>query len=236
VGHGTRAGSNPVRRAAAAASLALSVAATLVGLGVGVAPATAAPAAADTPARPAAATQTVAVDPLTTTGTLRPAYRVSHRHDETSCISGSTQTGDDYRCSTPRSRQTVYDPCWLTADGTDVDCLDAPWQHEVTRLTVTGGFDDSAPMRPTKRPWGLEVRVEGTTRCLVDVGSVSGVDGHPITYGCNHRVTLTGGIDRSRAVWRIRAYRAVRGAERPLGTVRVAKAYSGAPSLRASSG
>jgi hypothetical protein len=144
--------------------------------------------------------------PVGSDGELRAGVTVGHHYGEATCQSGSAVTGTAYRCFTPRSPQSLYDPCWAS-DRTDVVyCQSAPWQRTVTRLRVTGGFDNSAGFPHVARPWALQL--ESGPRCLPDVAAVRSVNGHRISYYCTNRTVLVGGIRRA-ASWHAHTYRSV---------------------------
>jgi hypothetical protein len=193
-----------------------------------------------TPHRAAATTSAATVvrqeSPVDSQGALRSGMKVAHHYGDATCQTGSTMTGTAYRCSTPQSRQSLYDPCWVS-DHTDVVyCQAAPWQHDVVRLAVTGGFDDSAGFSHVARPWG--VRLRSGRRCLPDVASVRSVGGHAISYTCPKRTVIVNRLDTSHATWRAHVYRSVgrRGHRRwkSFGRQPITTAWRGVKSLTAS--
>lgn len=182
----------------------------------------------------AASGATVVVDesPVDAQGQLQPGFHVDHRYGAASCNSGSELTGTAYRCFTSQSRQSIYDPCWVTANDTVVVCQDRPWEHSLVQLRVTHGYDDSAGFSHVSQPWGIQL-ARGP-RCLHIVGATETLYGHPITYNCTKRTALTNRPDRTHSQWRIRAYRLVgHGSHRhwrSLGRQPIATAWRGAPS------
>jgi hypothetical protein len=188
------------------------------------------PGAGAAPNPPTAVTQ---VSPVTDSGALKPGYDVEHRYGGARCQSGSDTTGSAYRCFTPRSSAGVYDPCWVTASNDEVVCLTRPWLRRVVQLIVTGGYDDTDPMRPSAAPWGVQL-TDGN-RCLFQPGSVHAVNGRPVRYYCHHHVVLAGQFDRTHRQWQIRSYRnttpkAADATYRWAGLAHVTTASFGAPS------
>lgn len=187
--------------------------------------------------RAAASTGVVAVSPVGDNGALRPGLHVTRQIGGATCQAGSMLTGTAYRCFTPRSRQSIFDPCWATSDADYVICQAKPWTHKVVRLHVTGGYEDSDGFHHVGKPWG--VGLASGYPCLRDVAATTAIDGHPVTYSCRHRIVLTGTIDRGDSTWRARAYRYVGPRThrhwRPLGRQRITTAWKGAPSRIANS-
>jgi hypothetical protein len=190
------------------------------------------PAGTATPTSP---TSVRAISPLDSQGRLAPAYRIRHRYGNANCESGSPTVGKAYQCFTPQAPQGIFDSCWVQATPGLVVCLIKPWMHDAVQLHVTRGFDNTPGFLHVHTPWGL--RIATNARCLVDLGSVHSADGHPITYRCNHKIVLTGTIDRKSKAWRIQAYRRIAHKGKPLrfeslGREPIAVAWSGKPSHR----
>jgi len=190
---------------------------------------------ADAAAAQAQPTAVIHVTPVTDSGALKSGYTVAHRYGGARCQSGSAMTGSAYRCFTPRSSASVYDPCWVTQTDDVVVCVTRPWSRRVVQLAVSGGYDDTDPMRPATAPWGVQL-TDGN-RCLFQPGSVHSINGRPLRYYCHHHVVLAGQFDRSRPQWRVRSYRnvtpnAADATYRWQGYARVATASVGAPSRR----
>jgi hypothetical protein len=107
----------------------------------------------------------------------------------------------------------IEDPCWRDSKSQRpaVVCLNAPWDHDVLRLSL------KANPRPSEAtvnalahgPWGIELMTG--ERCIAAQGahdSVSGKGGGSvIDYFCAGKLSLVRGIDRHRALWTIRAAR-----------------------------
>jgi hypothetical protein len=143
--------------------------------------------------------------PLDTAGNLATGYTITKHYTAANCVSGSPTTGVTYECVTPQSAQGVYEGCWVTAQTSYVVCLTKPWSHDVTRLHVTRGYDNTDGFTHHARPWG--VRLVSGQRCLLDLDATSTTNGHANTYFCNQRTVLVESVDRTHPVWRARAYR-----------------------------
>jgi hypothetical protein len=178
----------------------------------------------------AAATHIVRVRPVDAGGHLRSGYTVTHRRAHAHCVLGSEATGTAYRCF---SGNEVLDPCWVQAGSSHshVVCLELPWSHDVIRLHVTKGYDNSAMTTPGREPWGM--RLTTGTRCVGVQGATSLVHGHAITSACPHSKTvLLGEPSRAKPLWSIRTARAgAHGHFTRTGRKNVAAAYFGRPSL-----
>jgi hypothetical protein len=187
----------------------------------------AAPAAT---ARHAAATHVVRVRPVDKTGPLRLGYTIVSRRGHAHCVLGSEATGTAYRCFAGNS---ILDPCWVQAGSarSHVICLGVPWSHNVARVHVTKGYDNSAMTTPASEPWGI--RLANGTRCALIQGASGEFKGRRISYFCSHSKTvLTGNPNRSRPVWRIHTARSTKhGHFVRTGRKRIAKAFFGRPSL-----
>jgi hypothetical protein len=181
-------------------------------------------------AHAAAATQVVRVRPVDAHGHLRDGYRITHRHGRAHCVLGSEATGSAYRCF---AGNEILDPCWVQAgaDHSHVICLGLPWTHQVSRVHVTRGYDNSVPASPAHQPWG--VRLSRGTRCARVQGATGRVHGRQITYFCPHsKLMLLGDPNRSHSRWTIRTARSTRhGLDKPNGRMTIAKAFFGRPSL-----
>jgi len=171
------------------------------------------------------------VSPVDANGVLKPGYAIKHHYTGARCQSGSTMTGNAYRCFTSRAPQGVLDPCWVTDTSEEVICLAVPWRkHDAIEVDVTDGYDDADGFHHQPRPWGL--RVDIPRRCLLHPVAVESARGHPIHYYCNKHTALAGPLDRSGPRWRIRAYRnttphAVQPTYKRIGWVQVLTAWRG---------
>lgn len=171
------------------------------------------------------------ISPVDADGVLKPRYEVAHHYGAARCQSRSAMTGTAYRCFTSRSPQGVYDPCWVTTSSAAVICLDVPWRrHEVTRLKVTSGYDDTDGFVHRRWPWGLRVDIH--RRCLLHPSAVEYANGRPIHYYCNKHTALAGRLGRSGTTWRMRAYRnttphGIQATYRAIGWVHVVTAWYG---------
>jgi hypothetical protein len=186
-------------------------------------------ARADTPVAGAATPTTVRqLTPLDSSGAVSAAFTVTAHFTGATCISGSPTTGSTYECTTPASSWGVYEACWVTAQTGYVVCLTAPWARTLTRLQVTGGFDDTSGLTRPARPWG--VRLATGQRCLLDLDATSTTKGHANTYFCTKKTVLVGAVDRSHKVWRAQAYRRLdHGRIKSLGRQPIALAWRTGP-------
>jgi hypothetical protein len=178
----------------------------------------------------ATATHVAHVRPVSKTGRLRSGYTIDHRRGHAHCVLGSEATGTAYRCF---AGNEVLDPCWVQAGSahSHVICLGLPWSHNVSRLHVTKGYDNSAMTTPAREPWG--VRLTNGTRCGRVQGASGSVHGRFITYFCqSSKTVLTGEPNRSQQLWRIHTARSTpHGHFKRTGRKAISKAFFGRPSL-----
>jgi hypothetical protein len=181
-------------------------------------------------AHAAAATQVVRLRPVDAHGHLRAGYTITHRHGRAHCVLGSEAIGAAYRCF---AGDAIFDPCWVQAgaDHSHVICLGLPWTHDVFRVHVTRGYDNSVPATRAHYPWGL--RLTRGTRCARVQGATGRVHGRPVTYFCPHsKLMLLGEPNRSKPQWTIRTARPTHdGLDQPSGRKAISKAFFGRPSL-----
>src|SRR5581483_4001136 len=135
------------------------------------------------PAGAAAPTHVVRVRPVTASGHLKSGYSISAKRSQGNCWTSSDATGSAYRCM---AHNEICDPCWVGAHKAYVYCLPAAWSHEVVRLHVTKGYDNTGfPWRSAKYPWGM--RVADGERCSLEQGATGEVHGKGISYGCDSK-------------------------------------------------
>jgi len=135
--------------------------------------------------------------PVTSHSTLKRGYKVAF-----SLNAGSCQPQErNYRCF---AGNLVFDVCYaLAATPTTwaVVCPESPWSHLVVRINLTAS-SNLPPPTGTKTPvipWGL--RLAGGKTCLAVDGAGGSVNGHPMTYFCNHMTGLLDTPNKTRAIW-----------------------------------
>jgi hypothetical protein len=190
-------------------------------------------APSDSPHHVSAAAPTVVqhVRPVGKSGNLLPGYLSANSRSGAHCSSGSEAIGNAaYRCI---AHDLVYDPCWVTANRTFVDCLPHPWSFNVTQLHVTKGYNNvGLSSHVATIPWGLEL-TNGVLCGLVQ-GATGTVGAKRISYTCQHvKYVLVGKVDKVHSAWRIHKARSTGGGHYKLdGWVTISKAWLGKPSRK----
>ena len=143
--------------------------------------------------------RTVTVDTSPVDANFRPRRGVTvvNGGAATQCGAGSDSVGDAYRCF---AAHAVYDPCWTdnANPGTAaVLCQEAPWDRQVTQLTLPQGVlaPFEVPPTPIRRdfPWGVQLTTG--ERCIAEQGAHDNYDGRVVDYACARgagRVLLRG--------------------------------------------
>lgn len=152
------------------------------------------------------------VTPFSAEGDLRPGLHVVRTAFGTCGPGSDVLPNDVYRCG---DKNGILDPCWrdYRSSSAAVACLTEPWSRSVIRLRLAA---DPAPSRGSvdlkAEPWGIEL--SSGARCIALQGShdtVTGKGGSPwIDYGCENKLSLVRGIDRTQPLWTIRAARGIR--------------------------
>jgi len=174
------------------------------------APATGTPAAG----APATGTRTGArasethigyVRPTTKTGSLKPGYVVAERLAAGLCDEDSVfASGVAYSCTVG---EEGIGPCWPIGEAAktkEVFCLNKPWEHSGTEISLRRSPRYVLPVKPSERAiWGVELTTG--QRCDALRGAVGMFDRVPIDFACGRSgVELLGQPDMSQAVWTIR--------------------------------
>lgn len=122
------------------------------------------------------------------------------------CFSDSvadTSREDAWRCT---AGNAIMDPCFqnLMGDPKVLACSRAPWETQVTALSLTSPLPDTekkSTARDKAMPWALELA--NGDRCGLFTGATAPVAGMRINYGCPGGGQVVGDLDRSLPVWRV---------------------------------
>lgn len=163
-------------------------------------------------------TRQVVLRPVTDTGRAAPGYTTEvssadHRidcggsHSSYAYPSPVTVDAGPVTCG-PSSEYALA--CWNGPTATTALCYRNPWLRQVVTIRTTGRLP---ALRPPAQPSPLGLVLSDGTRCsLRDGGAWAHLDGHPEMYGtyaCAGSIAVWGGkgldgVDRSRALWRVR--------------------------------
>jgi hypothetical protein len=150
-------------------------------------------------------TRVVYARPTTRQGALRPGYNVSDRRAEGRCT-GSEAATNGFRCS---SGGGLYAWCWPLGHVTtarEVVCTGAPWEHTVTKITLSERLRPNPLERSEPAVlWGVQLTTG--QRCVAVPGKGEEFNGAIIRFGCDgarSNLELLGRPDKTRAPWKIR--------------------------------
>jgi hypothetical protein len=212
-----------LRRRPGLGLLGTTLAITLALAGVLVASGSSSGRAAGASSRPATATRTIRISPVTDHGVRKPGGRVTLRRARGTCLAGSEAVGGaTYRCF---SGNLVLDPCWAQRGGDHVLCAASPWRRVVARVGVR---HLPAVQGVPRNVWGI--RLVAGQRCTFQQGASGVVRGQRVNYFCGKRLYLYGEPDRSTPRWRIGAAVFRHGRFHVVRDVRIATAVLGKPS------
>ncbi|MBA3916365.1 MAG: hypothetical protein H0X25_21475 [Acidobacteriales bacterium] len=108
-----------------------------------------------------------------------------------------------WRCT---AGNAIMDPCFqdLTSDPNQLACARAPWETEITMLSLTHPLPDTDKKtvdRDKAAPWALELA--NGDRCSLFTGATAPIGGMRINYGCPGGGQVIGDMDKSLPVWRV---------------------------------
>lgn len=117
----------------------------------------------------------------------------------------SPSRSDAWRCM---SDNQILDPCFLQVmgDGAVLACLQAPWNLDVTRITLAAPvpYGDAGFDLGTAAPWAMELA--NGEQCTALTGATFGLVGLRANYGCTDGAVIFGEPDRSDDLWRVFYY------------------------------